>query len=112
MTSLKNIIKLLKQGEKVLVFPEGSRTLDGDLQPGEPGTGLIVSKAGVPVVPVRLFGTREALPRNGGFMKPAEITLVVGDPWIYDPSRYTETGKALYRRISEDLMSEISSLQL
>jgi len=112
MTSLKNIVKLLKQGKKVLIFPEGSRTLDGLLQPGEPGVGLIVSKAGVPVIPMRLFGTREALPRHGGLMQPAEVTLVVDDPWHYDASKYTETGKDLYRKISEDLMAEIAKLQM
>ena len=40
MSSLKKIIKILKSGEQVVVFPEGSRTLDGKLQPGEAGVGL------------------------------------------------------------------------
>ncbi|MGB2266978.1 MAG: lysophospholipid acyltransferase family protein, partial [Akkermansiaceae bacterium] len=45
MTSLKTIIKLLREGNQVVVFPEGSRTLDGELQPAEAGTGLIVAKS-------------------------------------------------------------------
>jgi 1-acyl-sn-glycerol-3-phosphate acyltransferase len=40
MSSLKKIIKILKSGEQVVVFPEGSRTLDGELQRGEAGVGL------------------------------------------------------------------------
>lgn len=112
MTSLKNIIKLLKQGKKVLIFPEGERTLDGEMKTGEPGVGLIVSKAGVPVIPVRLFGAREALPRSGAFMQPAEVTLVVGEQWHFDASKYTETGKDLYKKISQDLMEEIAQLQM
>lgn len=112
MSSLKAVIRLLKQGEKVLVFPEGSRTADGNLQEGQPGVGLIVSKAQVPVIPMRLFGTREALPLGGSMFQPSEITLVVGEPWYYDASRYSETGKDLYSAISRDLMAEVEKLAL
>jgi 1-acyl-sn-glycerol-3-phosphate acyltransferase len=111
MAGLKNVIRLLKQGEKVLIFPEGSRNLDGKLLPGEPGVGLIVSKAGVPVIPMRLFGTREALPRGGKFLQPAEVVLVVGETWHYDPAAYELMGKDLYKKISDDLMGQIASLQ-
>ena len=112
MAGVKNVIRQLKEGKKVLIFPEGSRNLDGKMLPGEPGVGLIVSKAGVPVIPVRLFGTREALARNVAWPSPSEVTLVVGEPWIYDPSQYTETGKELFKKISDDLMAQIASLQL
>ncbi len=113
MTSLKTVIRLLKEGQKVVIFPEGSRTLDGNLLPGEPGVGLIVAKAGVPVLPVRIFGARKALPRGGTLPQPSEITLVVGQPWTYDPANYRDhSGKDLYKRISEDLMAQISELHL
>ncbi|WP_075088938.1 hypothetical protein [Verrucomicrobium spinosum] len=61
---------------------------------------------------MRLFGTREALPRGGSMPAPSEVTLVVGEPWYFDPANYTETGKDLYRKISEDLMAQIAALQL
>ncbi|TLD69429.1 1-acyl-sn-glycerol-3-phosphate acyltransferase [Phragmitibacter flavus] len=110
MSSLKAVVRLLKQGEKVLVFPEGSRTADGNLQEGQPGVGLIVTKALVPVIPMRLFGTREALPMGGKFFQPSEITLVVGEPWFYDASKYREAGKELYAAISKELMAEVEKL--
>jgi 1-acyl-sn-glycerol-3-phosphate acyltransferase len=112
MTSLKIVIRELKSGKKVLVFPEGSRTLDGDMLPGEPGVGLVVTKAGVPVLPVRIFGAREALPRGGSLPQPSEITLVIGKLWHYDPANYTAyTGKDLYRRVSQDLMAQVEDLR-
>jgi 1-acyl-sn-glycerol-3-phosphate acyltransferase len=77
-----------------------------------PGIGLIVAKSGVPVVPVRLFGTHEALPRGGSCLHPAEITLVCGRPWICDPAAYGCEGKELYQRISDDIMRRIASLHL
>lgn len=111
--SLKMVIRLLRAGEKVLIFPEGQRTWDGKLLPGQPGVGLIVAKAGVPVIPMRLFGTHEALPRGGNMLHPAEITVVCGPTWHYDPVKYTGLeGKELYQRISNDLMERIAALHL
>jgi 1-acyl-sn-glycerol-3-phosphate acyltransferase len=111
MTSLKIVIRSLREGKKVLVFPEGSRSYDENFLPGMPGVGLIVSKADVPVIPVRIFGSGAALPR-GGSLHPAEITVVCGKPWHYDPQRYQGTGKELYQRISDDLMQQIGALNL
>jgi len=112
MTSLKTVIRRLREGKKVLVFPEGERSFDGKFLPGMPGIGLIVAKSGVPVIPVRLFGTHEALPRGGSIIHPAEITLVCGKPWQCDPAQYPCEGKELYRRISEDIMQRIAELHL
>ncbi len=63
--SLKSVIRWLKKGEKVLIFPEGQRTWDGQLLPGQPGVGFIVVKAGgATLFLMRLFGTHEAAPRR------------------------------------------------
>ncbi len=112
MTSLKTVIRRLREGKKVLVFPEGERSFDGQPLPGLPGIGLIVVKSGVPVVPVRLFGTHEALPRGGRTLHPSEITLVCGKSWRCDSARYGCDGKELYQRVSEEIMQRIGDLQL
>lgn len=112
MASLKTVIRRLREGRKVLVFPEGERSFDGQLLPGLPGIGLIVAKSGVPVIPVRLFGTHEALPRNGKVIHPSEITVVCGRPWHCDPTQYKCEGKELYQRISDEIMKQIAELSL
>ena len=112
MSGLKAVIRNLRSGKKVVIFPEGSRTPTGKLLPAEPGTGLIVAKANVPVIPMRLFGTYEALPIGGAFPKPSQITLVVGEPWIYDPTKYQLEGKDLYKAISDELMARIAEISL
>ena len=112
MTSLKTIIKLLRQKNQVVVFPEGSRTLDGKLQPAEAGTGLIVAKSKAVVQPVRIFGAREALPRGSSKIMFRPITLVVGDPIIFTPEELNAKGRDDYQKISDKIMEGIAKLEL
>jgi long-chain acyl-CoA synthetase len=74
------------RGYSVLVFPEGTRTDDGSLKPFRGGTGLLASKLGVPVVPVRIDGLYE-LKRSGrrGFAGPGRVTVKFGEPVTYEP---------------------------
>lgn len=55
-------LKLLEQGEAVVVFPEGARTPDGEVKPLKPGVALILRKAKPPILPVGVAGAYEALP--------------------------------------------------
>ena len=112
MTSLKSIIKLLRQKNQVVVFPEGARTLDGKLQPAEAGTGLIVAKSKAVVQPVRIFGARDALPRGSGKMRFVPITLVVGDPIVFTAEELKAKGREDYQKISDRIMVEIGKLEL
>src|SRR4030095_16751423 len=57
---IKVVIRFLQAGNGVLVFPEGSRTLDGTLQAAEPGLGLIIARTLAPVVPLRILGALAA----------------------------------------------------
>lgn len=113
-TSLKRIVQLLKQGERVLIFPEGSRTLDGNLGPSEPGVGLLIAKSEAPVLPVRIFGAYDAFPRGSSKPKPGKITVVIGEP-----IDFTETirqgggkGKELYQQLADETMAAIAKLTL
>lgn len=115
ISSLKLVISLLKDGEKVLIFPEGERTLDGKLKTeGEPGVGMIVCKANVPVLPVRLFGPEKALPRGSKKLKRHPVTLAVGEPIALDDLVNDESlsSKERYQAIANRIMAAIGSLEL
>ena len=111
-SALKAVIRVLKANQGVLIFPEGSRTLDGDLQPGLPGVGLIIAKTLAPVVPMRIFGAHEALPRGQGRLRLARITVVVGHPIYFTEKDFADGGKESYPRASDRIMKAIAALQL
>ena len=111
MSSLKTIIRLLKEGNRVLVFPEGARTLDGTLGEAQPGVGLIAVKAGVPIQPIRIRGARDVLPRGSARISLKRIEVHVGEPIIYTQSELRELkGKDGYQQVADRLMSEIAAL--
>lgn len=112
MTSLKTIIKLVRAKNRVVIFPEGARTFDGNLQPAAAGTGLIVAKTKAVVQPVRIFGAGEALPRGSAKVTFCPITLVVGDPITFTPEELKARDREGYQKISDRIMAEIALLTL
>src|SRR5215469_16953453 len=80
---LKAILDRLLDGGAIILFPEGTRTRDGKLQPARSGIGLTVIKSTAPVVPVRVFGTFEAFGRHMRFPKPRRIMVKYGQPMLF-----------------------------
>src|SRR2546429_3143235 len=111
-SAIKALIRVLKAGNAALVFPEGSRTLDGNLQPAEPGLGLVIAKTLAPVVPMRIFGAHEALPRGGGGLHFVPLTIIVGEPILFSAAELGLPGKNLYQQLSQRVMDAIASLRL
>jgi 1-acyl-sn-glycerol-3-phosphate acyltransferase len=111
-SALKALIRVLKSGNGALVFPEGARTLDGTLQPAEPGLGLVIAKTLAPVVPMRIFGAHEALPRGGGGLHLVPVTIIIGEPIFFTAADIKSLGKNVYRRLSQRVMDAIAALDL
>jgi 1-acyl-sn-glycerol-3-phosphate acyltransferase len=74
---MRTTLKLLKENEAVLVFPEGSRTSDGALGPLLPGFCVLARRSGATIVPVAIEGAYAALPRGSSLPRPQQITVVV-----------------------------------
>lgn len=108
--SLKHVIRLLKSGKRVLVFPEGSRTPDGKIHDGMGGIGLILSKTKVPVQPLRISGAYEAFPIGARFPRLRPVTVTVGDPIPFTPTELNAKGKDAYQHLTDKIMDAIRSL--
>lgn len=114
MGALKALIRVLKSGGVTAIFPEGTRSLDGKLQPALPGVGFVIAKTLPTVVPMRVFDSGLALPKNTKKINPIPVTVVVGDPM-----RFTEADLAkfenkdeLYQSLANRVMAEIAKLEL
>lgn len=111
MSSMKTVIRMLKEGWRVLVFPEGARTLDGEIGEAAPGVGMIAAKAGVPIQPVRIEGADKALPRGSGKISLARITVKVGKPILLSPEEFKAySSKEGYTTLTDRIMSAIRAL--
>ena len=106
-SSLKNIFEVFKNKGTLVLFPEGQRTYDGNLRKAEPGIGMIAARANVPVVPVHIIGSREAMPRNGRWHPFRPIRVVYGKPMRFsgDPKSRQD-----FQKFADEIMSAISKL--
>ncbi|HEX4638389.1 MAG TPA: lysophospholipid acyltransferase family protein [Chthoniobacterales bacterium] len=111
-SALKALIRILSAGQCALVFPEGTRTPDGNLQPAQAGVGLVIAKTRAPVVPMRIFGAFDAWPIHGKIHLWKKITIVVGEPIHFSEAEFAGGGKDLYARLSQRVMDAIAALQL
>jgi len=103
MTLAADIIR--SRNISILIFPEGGRAHDGILQPFKDGASFIAIKAGVPVVPLAISGTREILAMHSATFHRGQVTLRIGDP-------ICTTGLTLHDRksVTEIVRTSVSAL--
>ena len=111
VSSFKKALKVLKEGSPLLVFPEGTRSLDGSLQAAKAGVGLIAIKAGVPILPARVIGGFEILGKGCKWPKLGHRLTVVYGPLLQietlDPGPKTEKRS---QTVADAIMEAIGKL--
>lgn len=110
LKSMKTIIRTLKEGNRVLIFPEGTRTESGQLLDAKAGVGMLIAKSGVPVQPVRLLGTYETLPKGGKF-RAHSLTAIVGEPIVFTQEELKTKSREGYQALADRVMRAIAELE-
>ena len=82
LKSMRLAAERIAAGASVVIFPEGTRTPDGSLLPFKRGAFLLASRAGVPIVPFTINGSREINPRNRLELRPGTISVSFAAPII------------------------------
>jgi 1-acyl-sn-glycerol-3-phosphate acyltransferase len=114
---LRAILDRLLAGGAIILFPEGTRTLDGRLQPARSGVGLTVIKSNAVVVPVRVFGTYEAYGRHVKIPRPHQVSVKYGRPMMFKELRAEAKTctkarlKEIYQEVANEVMAEVAKLE-
>ena len=106
--AMRLAIDKLCHGKAVLIFPEGTRSKDGNLGEPRAGIGLLAASSGANILPCYIKGSREALPKGAIFPRFKKITVYVGKPLKIDKNK---SEKEYYMQIAEDTMTAIRALK-
>jgi 1-acyl-sn-glycerol-3-phosphate acyltransferase len=114
---LKAILERLLAGGAIILFPEGTRTTDGQLQKARSGIGLTVIKSDAVVIPVRVFGTFEAYGKSHKFPRPKKVAVKYGEPMRFEKLRAEAKDcskprlKEIYQEVADEIMAAIAKLE-
>ena len=106
VSALKTGLKKLEQGKGLLLFPEGTRSINGEIGEGLAGVGFLARKGEAPVIVVFVKGTDQALPKGAKFVKRHRVDVFFGKPMIFKKSD-TRSDKD----ITQAIMNGIKELQ-
>ena len=107
-SAIKEAVRRLRRGELIVMFPEGSRSVDGNLLEAKRGLSVIASISRIPVVPTFIKGTGKALPVGALLPRPSKITVIFGTPLAMQKE---ETEKQFQERLNRDIIKEIENLK-
>ena len=108
--ALREALSRLQTGKALLIFPEGTRSLDGTLGEIKRGVSFIVNYSNVPVIPVFLKGSGRFMPRGANFIRPAKLSVTFGPPIDFTALKGISEKRELYQRISEEIRQAILAL--
>jgi 1-acyl-sn-glycerol-3-phosphate acyltransferase len=108
--ALKAAIRLLAEGHAMLVFPEGTRGVEGRLGEGKAGAGMLAVMSGAPVVPVFVSGSARALPPGQAVPRPTKVRVTFGPP-LHFKGKGEGDRKDRYREASAEIMRAIAQLR-
>lgn len=103
--------EVLRNGEPLVVFPEGTRQEGPMVQPLKEGAAFLACRAEVPIVPVGIGGAQRAMPKGARWVRPSRVALVIGEP-IHPPARPEgqRVKRSTVRAVNEELHTSLQEL--
>ena len=108
--ALRKTISLLQAENVVLMFPEGTRSVDGTLGKARDGACFIAHRAGVPTIPVFHSGAERVLPRNSKRLRRSKLSVIFGEPLELTTEEF-ETRREMYQHMGNQMMEAIADLR-
>lgn len=108
MQAFKHAFKLLRAGHAVLMAPEGTRAKTGGLQPAHEGAGLIAARAGVPILPVALWGGRELVPNLKKFRRTPLHVRIHAPMLVHTPEK--KPSRQELALITDEIMKSLATM--
>jgi 1-acyl-sn-glycerol-3-phosphate acyltransferase len=110
LKTLKTILDIIHKGNVIVMFPEGTRSPTGELQPAKAGIGMIAYHARVPVIPAYISGSHEVLPKNAKGLRLKKCTVRFGPPVDLHEFFQVPKTRELYLHMSQKIMTAIQML--
>lgn len=108
--SLEEAAQKIAQGVSVVIFPEGTRSLDGQIKPFKGGGFFIAIRAGRPIVPVAISGSRHVMPKGKLRIRPGRIVLSINPP-IETTQYNNNTKKALMESVRSTMNTDLERIR-
>jgi 1-acyl-sn-glycerol-3-phosphate acyltransferase len=113
ISAIRKALSFLKNGFGVTIFPEGTRSLDGNFGAAQPGIGFLACKTQVPVIPVRLWGTYEILKKYRTFPDiRRSARIVIGEPLLPEQYDRFRGEKERYYLTANGILDAVKNLTL
>lgn len=108
--ALRRAFEILKAGQALVIYPEGTRIDAGVLAEPEPGAGFIAQRCACSVLPVAVTGTAECLPKGAKWPRRVPVTLTFGAPFVVLQRRSTDDSRVSHEEAADAIMLAISEL--
>ncbi|RIJ76357.1 1-acyl-sn-glycerol-3-phosphate acyltransferase [Nakamurella silvestris] len=103
-------VRLLKDGELLGIYPEGTRSPDGRLYKGKTGVTRMVLESGVPVIPVAMFNTDKVNPIGSKMWKPGRVQIVIGRPMDFSRYEGMSGDRFVERSMADEIMYRLMEM--
>jgi len=108
--ALERALNHINHGDIIMIFPEGTRSLDGKLQKAKTGVARLALLSKAPVLPVGIIGSYKVLPKGNFFPRFARCEVKIGKLMSFERYLNKKTSNKVYEKITKDIMKQIAKL--